>query len=565
MFQKPCIYGLLGTTSLANAEALLHRAIFKTRELGISEIHQDEVHMSTNDELAKTSDGDQIDENEAGLSATEVISLETTYSPQNVLLLRHLEQSQSRSNSAGVDAHGQPFPPPVTIDSGAGIQTLETAPAEKIDTKPVVKESTTVFTEPYNKEKAQLLIKKLEDNKFDTRIAAQNTLARMGPKILPDLEKAVKESADSEVRLRAGEAIKFIKTNALREDTVKYLAQADQSIKRTESLLSLAGISVIREKTIVADDAGNRVTIGPVRLHGKPPGNLTAENRKEFEEMIKQGDALASERRLGEIEKHVKEHGEWDDYVKLAVLRWSKDARIFYARALSVSNDPKNKQKGIELLTEYMDKNKDFKPDESFTELAVELRADKDEVFMKAFKKAGGDLDKLSDLVDLVINKDLYHANVLTGSRDPNQHQKGTELLTKYLQENKNYKPDEFFIRVAAQLGAHNNEAFLKIFKGAGGDVAELTGWINKVVSARKREAQNLSTSADPVDHERGIELLTELLQKYPKDFKQDKSFLTLAVRFGAHNNESFMKAFRNAGNNVEELKKAAEELRKKE
>ncbi len=89
---------------------------------------------------------------------------------------------------------------------------------------------------------------------------------------------------------------------------------------------------------------------------------------------------------------------------------------------------------------------------------------------------------------------------------------------------------------------------------------------INKLAliseSGREIYAKALSNSDKPADQKRGIELLTEQIKGSKKE--PDWSEKDTAARLGADQNKNFREAFKNAGGNLRELDRLAEEYRER-
>ncbi len=240
------------------------------------------------------------------------------------------------------------------------------------------------FTTKYSDKQAAQYISELNSAEFVDRKRAQDNLVKMGPLALPKLKEATKESEPYDVRVGAESAISRIEALTAKEqlDAIK------KSYEKIPELLQKSGIEINSSKILHADGS---VFVFDVQMEmGKlPKGTPNAQDRKAFEEMIATGDKLSTDTSFDDkLSALQSKNG--DDFLKLATLGLTRTkGREIYARALSGSDDPKDHQKGVELLTEQLSQAKGYiKPSASFNQLAVRLGADKNEAFMAAYKKA---------------------------------------------------------------------------------------------------------------------------------------------------------------------------------
>lgn len=257
----------------------------------------------------------------------------------------------------------------------------------------------TFFTEKWDKEKASSAIKDLASPEYQTREQASLLLQKMGPQVIPQLQEALK-SPDKEVQRRAEDAIAFIKEKAAQESRQKFLTQAKEIVPEYGKLLSSAGASMSDQIMKIADGSGEISLIGPSLIVGPPKGGVSKDMQTAFDRLMKKidkcgVDSEAFKKVYGDLDKAVRANTASDEehkqYIQLTWLkRASVEGRQYYASALSVSDQPKDRAKAIELLKDHLDRNKALKPDEDFTLTFVRAGADKDPNALKRFKEHGG-------------------------------------------------------------------------------------------------------------------------------------------------------------------------------
>ncbi len=247
-------------------------------------------------------------------------------------------------------------------------------------------------------------IDNLAADKFKTRNEAQKALEDMGSDSLPALEKAKKESKDPEVKRRAEFAIKTIEARNEIANTKDFLDKANKSEPAIDNLLDKAGVSVSYDKNPPLIAGANGAVFETARfqqLMGQPKGQLSDADKKSAEEVIKMSDSLRNNEKFAQAKRSVENKTGPDaekDAEKINKLAlMAEDGRQLYARALSNSDNPADQQRGIELLTEAINNNKGQEPGYSTTESAARLGADKDQKFKEVFKKAGGDVNELEE------------------------------------------------------------------------------------------------------------------------------------------------------------------------
>jgi hypothetical protein len=185
-----------------------------------------------------------------------------------------------------------------------------------------------------------------------------------------------------------------------------------QIVPHLMKLMAKAGWYVGHEPIVGIDKYTKFATLTiPIESEG-PIKAATKEEQKQFDKLIETIDFSPAELpglksfidkawnaavARGEIEQSKRE------IFSLTVLqRFAPRARLYYAEALSVSHDPDDLRKGIELLTAYIER-RTLRPDllytRHFVRVVEKVGAHKDERFLDAFVKKGGSAQKLNESI----------------------------------------------------------------------------------------------------------------------------------------------------------------------
>ena len=201
------------------------------------------------------------------------------------------------------------------------------------------------------------LIEQLGDSKFKERNSAQHKIEAMGPKVIPDLEDALKSVEDPEKRHRLNSAIDNISNKERQKEVGEYRSLAKDMTK----FLEKKGFTVRKE--LVRDIVPAEIMPGRI----SPPMiplELSNQDRETFESMIKFGDKLSEDKDHSRLMNAVIREGTSDELNTLELVQELKNSRAFFAAMLQprpFAERPNDTKHGIKLVNEYMERKGDPK------------------------------------------------------------------------------------------------------------------------------------------------------------------------------------------------------------
>ena len=253
--------------------------------------------------------------------------------------------------------------------------------------------------------KIEKLIGKLGDLDRPTQIDAQRKLEKIGPKAIPALKKAM-ENPDPEIRMRAENTITAIQQNLEKDRQEDYqslgpcLDAAAPLLRGYGKLLQKAGVT---NYTVKAEGTNRSVTLGEEGLADPNQRNpLTEKQMKAFDALIEGLDAFKVNdprfirllRRMVDDGLEGKNELAQASMYPLATLNKAHDeARRHYADILSQPENKDHQQKGLKLLTEYIQRTSpstSTNTNNELRELALRLNATENQAYLTALEKNYG-------------------------------------------------------------------------------------------------------------------------------------------------------------------------------
>lgn len=251
-------------------------------------------------------------------------------------------------------------------------------PAKEEDLGPAKQRS--AFTVEFNKKEAENLLDKLGDKDSDSRDSAQKSLQQMGRQVVPMLRKAETDSTNPAVKLHASRAIEWIERTARKEEYEIAKDHYPHIVK------------VFRHGGVPTDFSERNIKPTPV------PKNEQAA----IEKMLDSANQLTSQpeytKALGK-EPAIIKNGVSEQYLEeyhKRYLSWhmAVDGERLYATSLAHGDDA-DRAKSRSYLSRCVEKNSSLVDDEEFLAVARKAEAGKDPVFVAAFLRNKGTLDKL--------------------------------------------------------------------------------------------------------------------------------------------------------------------------